>query len=67
LIPEFYDGYIKPNNLARQLEALFADSGMRAWQKNGFAEITRRMATDRPSGEIAAQVVMRYVKRGNSQ
>ncbi|RWO50278.1 MAG: lipid-A-disaccharide synthase [Mesorhizobium sp.] len=67
LIPEFYDGYIKPNNLARQLEALFADSGMRAWQKNGFAEITRRMATDRPSGEIAAQVVMRYIKRGNSQ
>jgi lipid-A-disaccharide synthase len=67
LIPEFYDGYIKPNNLARQLEALFADSGMRAWQKNGFAEITRRMATDRPSGEIAAQVVIRYIKRGNSQ
>lgn len=67
LIPEFYDGYIKPNNLARQLEALFADSGIRAWQKNGFAEITRRMATDRPSGEIAAQVVMRYIKRGNSQ
>ncbi|RWP14333.1 lipid-A-disaccharide synthase [Mesorhizobium sp.] len=67
LVPEFYDGYIKPNNLARQLEALFADSGMRAWQKNGFAEITRRMATDRPSGEIAAQVVMRYIKRGNSQ
>ncbi|RUT87029.1 MULTISPECIES: lipid-A-disaccharide synthase [unclassified Mesorhizobium] len=67
LIPEFYDGYIKPNNLARQLEALFADSGMRAWQKNGFAEIMRRMATDRPSGEIAAQVVMRYIKRGNSQ
>ncbi|MES0199788.1 lipid-A-disaccharide synthase [Mesorhizobium sp. M0011] len=67
LIPEFYDGYIKPNNLARQLEALFADSGMRAWQKTGFAEITRRMATDRPSGEIAAQVVMRYIKRGNSQ
>ncbi|MER9643560.1 lipid-A-disaccharide synthase [Mesorhizobium sp. M0239] len=67
LIPEFYDGYIKPNNLARQLEALFADSGMRAWQKNGFAEITRRMATVRPSGEIAAQVVMRYIKRGNSQ
>ncbi|RVB78478.1 lipid-A-disaccharide synthase [Mesorhizobium sp. M7A.F.Ca.CA.002.04.1.1] len=67
LIPEFYDGYIKPNNLARQLEALFADSGMRAWQKDGFAEIRRRMATGRPSGEIAAQVVMRYVKRVSSQ
>ncbi|RWC64304.1 lipid-A-disaccharide synthase [Mesorhizobium sp.] len=67
LIPEFYNEYVRPNNLARQLEALFADSGMRAWQKDGFAEITRRMTTDKPSGEIAAQVVMRYVKRVSSQ
>ena len=64
LIPEFYDAYVRPNNLARQLEALFSDSGMRAWQKQGFAEITRRMATDKPSGEIAARVVMGYVKGG---
>ena len=63
LIPEFYNEYVKPNNLARQLEALFADTGMRAWQKDGFAEIARRMATDKPSGEIAAQVVMRYINK----
>ncbi|MFD2057933.1 lipid-A-disaccharide synthase [Mesorhizobium calcicola] len=67
LVPEFYNEYVKPNNLARQLEALFADSGMRAWQKQGFAEIARRMATDKPSGEIAAQVVMRCIKRANSE
>ncbi|MBZ9738627.1 MULTISPECIES: lipid-A-disaccharide synthase [unclassified Mesorhizobium] len=67
LIPEFYNEYVKPNNLARQLEALLADTGMRAWQKDGFAEISRRMATDRPSGEIAAQVVMGYVKRVSRQ
>lgn len=63
LIPEFYNEYVKPNNLARQMEALFADSGMRAWQKQGFAEIARRMATDKPSGEIAAGVVLRYAKK----
>ncbi|TPN39392.1 lipid-A-disaccharide synthase [Mesorhizobium sp. B2-3-3] len=62
LIPEFYNEYVKPNNLARQLEGLLTDTGIRAWQKDGFAEIARRMATDRPSGEIAAAVVMRYVK-----
>ncbi|MBZ9993695.1 lipid-A-disaccharide synthase [Mesorhizobium sp. BH1-1-4] len=67
LIPEFYNEYVKPNNLARQVEALLADTGMRAWQKDGFAEISRRMATDRPSGEIAAQVVMGYVKRVSRQ
>ncbi|PZV36212.1 lipid-A-disaccharide synthase [Mesorhizobium kowhaii] len=63
LVPEFYNEYVKPNNLARQLEALFADSGMRAWQKQGFAEIARRMATDKPSGEIAAGVVLRHIKK----
>ncbi|TPL83817.1 lipid-A-disaccharide synthase [Mesorhizobium sp. B2-3-13] len=63
LIPEFYNEYVKPNNLARQLEALLADSGMRAWQKDGFAEISGRMATDKPSGEIAAGVVLRHMKK----
>ncbi|MFB9979386.1 lipid-A-disaccharide synthase [Mesorhizobium kowhaii] len=63
LVPEFYNEYVKSNNLARQLEALFADSGMRAWQKQGFAEIARRMATDKPSGEIAAGVVLRHIKK----
>ena len=63
LVPEFYDQYVRPQNLARQLEALFADTGMRAWQKAGFAEIGRRMATERPSGEIAAEVVMGCVRK----
>ncbi|RWE45681.1 MAG: lipid-A-disaccharide synthase [Mesorhizobium sp.] len=63
LIPEFYNEYVKPNNLARQLEALLADTGMRAWQKDGFAEISRRMATDKPSGEIAAGAVLRHIKK----
>ncbi|TIU53069.1 MAG: lipid-A-disaccharide synthase, partial [Mesorhizobium sp.] len=58
----FYDQYVLPENLARQLETLFSDTGMRAWQKDGFAEIALRMATDRPSGDIAAEVVLRHIK-----
>jgi len=67
LVPEFYDQYVLPENLARQLQALFADTGMRAWQKDGFAEIARRMATNRPSGDIAAEVVMGCIKRASSE
>lgn len=63
LVPEFYNQYVRPENLARQLEALFSDTGMRAWQKDGFAEIARRMATGRPSGEIAAEVVMGCIRK----
>ncbi|MDX8504306.1 lipid-A-disaccharide synthase [Mesorhizobium captivum] len=67
LVPEFYNQYVRPENLARQLEALFADTGMRAWQKAGFAEIARRMATEKPAGEIAVEVVMGCIKRANSE
>jgi lipid-A-disaccharide synthase len=58
IVPEFYNGYVRPENLARQLEALFSDSGMRAWQKAGFAEVRRRMETDRPAGDMAAEAVL---------
>lgn len=63
LVPEHYNQYVRPRYLARQLEALFSDTAYRAWQKQGFAEITRRMATDKPSGEIAAGVVLRHIKK----
>ncbi|HMM64099.1 MAG TPA: lipid-A-disaccharide synthase [Mesorhizobium sp.] len=58
VVPEFYDAYVRPQNLARHLEALFSDTGMRAWQKAGFAEVRKRMATPRPAGELAAAVVL---------
>jgi len=63
VVPESYNQYVRPRYLARQLEALFSDTAYRTWQKDGFAEVARRMATDRPSGDIAAEVVMRYVVR----
>jgi lipid-A-disaccharide synthase len=62
VVPEHYNQYVRPHYLARQLEALVSDTSYRAWQKDGFAEIARRMATDKPSGEIGARVVMGYVK-----
>jgi lipid-A-disaccharide synthase len=61
LVPEFYDRYVRPENLARHLEALFADTALRQWQKEGFAEVARRMATQRPSGELAAEVVLSHI------
>jgi lipid-A-disaccharide synthase len=59
---EVYNQYVLPQWLARHLESLLSDSGFRRWQKEGFAEVARRMATDRPSGEIAAEVVLRQMK-----
>ena len=67
VVPEGYNQYVRPQYLARLLEAMFSDTGYRTWQKDGFAEVARRMATDKPSGDIAAEVVMRYIKRANRE
>lgn len=61
VVTEFYDHLVRPRMLARCVEALFGDSAFRQWQKGGFAEVRRLMATDKPSGELAAEVVLRRV------
>lgn len=66
IVPEHYNQYVRPRYLARQLEALFSDTAYRTWQKDGFAEVARRMATDKPSGDIAAEVVLRHIKLRHS-
>jgi lipid-A-disaccharide synthase len=64
IVPEFYNQYVRPENLARHIEALWTDTALRAWQRDGFAEVASRMRTDRPPGEIAAQIVLdRIAKR----
>ena len=61
VVPEFYN-LIRPEHHARDLEALLSDSPMRRWQLDGFDEVRRRMSTDMPSGEIAADMVMRQIE-----
>ncbi|PSJ60102.1 lipid-A-disaccharide synthase [Kumtagia ephedrae] len=63
VVPEHYNQYVRPLHLARELEGLFADTPLRAWQKQGFAEVARRMRTDRPAGELAAEVVLELANR----
>lgn len=60
---EFYNNRVRPETLARTVEQLLNDTQLRAWQKSGFAEVSRRIATERPAGEAAADIVMSYVKQ----
>jgi lipid-A-disaccharide synthase len=61
VVIEAFNQYVRPQWLARHLEGLLSDTGLRRWQKDGFAEVSRRMATQRPSGEIAAEIVLERV------
>lgn len=62
IVTEVYDPYIRAETIVRHMEALFSDTKLRAWQRDGFAEVARRMATGRPSGQTAAEVVKGLVK-----
>ncbi|MBX3582642.1 MAG: lipid-A-disaccharide synthase [Rhizobiaceae bacterium] len=62
IVSEAYNEYVRPQWLARHLEGLLSESGIRRWQKDGFAEVARRMATDRPSGAIAAEIILRLTR-----
>lgn len=61
IVPEFVDLTVKPDYLARLLEALMNDTPLRRWQIDGFAEVRRRMATDRPASDLAADAVLELV------
>lgn len=59
--PEYYNRYVRPENLARVLEGLMSPTPLRTWQMDGFAEVRRRLATARPPGELAAGVVLQQI------
>jgi lipid-A-disaccharide synthase len=61
VVTEYYNDMARPGQMARSLESLLADSPVRRWQLDGFDEVRRRLSTERPSGEIAADVVLQKI------
>ena len=61
VVTEYYNDMARPGQMARNLESLLADSPVRRWQLEGFDEVRRRLSTERPSGEIAADVVLQRI------
>lgn len=63
VVPEAYNDYLRPGYLARLTEQLWADTPARAAQLDGFRQVAERMATQRPSGELAAEAVLDCIAR----
>ncbi|HTV69188.1 MAG TPA: lipid-A-disaccharide synthase [Rhizobiaceae bacterium] len=61
VVPEYYQEFIRPGHMARTIESLLADTANRRWQLEGFAEVRKRLSTQKPSGEMAADVVLKAV------
>lgn len=61
VMPEFYDGFVRPGMLARLVEGFIGDTPARAAQLDGFDRVAAAMATDRPAGTIGAEAVLRVL------
>ncbi|WP_011580732.1 MULTISPECIES: lipid-A-disaccharide synthase [Chelativorans] len=59
VVPEFFNEFVRPAYLARLLPKLWQDTPTRRAQREGFAEVAEAVAGPKPSGEIAAEVVLR--------
>jgi lipid-A-disaccharide synthase len=58
VVPEYYNQFVRPGMLARQIERLVADTPERVAQLEGFDDMLAALTTDRPSGEMAAEIVL---------
>jgi lipid-A-disaccharide synthase len=63
VVPEFYQERVRPGILARTLESLLDNTANRHWQLEGFAEMRSRLATVKPAGERAAEIVLNEISR----
>ncbi|WP_026187456.1 lipid-A-disaccharide synthase [Ensifer sp. BR816] len=61
IVPEYFNKAIRPGTLVRWFERLSRDTPQRAAMLDGFAIVEQRMATDRPPGEKAAEIVLGYL------
>jgi lipid-A-disaccharide synthase len=62
VVPEYYNEFVRPGMLARRIEQLAAVSLERAAQLEGFDDIASALATSRPSGEIAAEIILQEIR-----
>ncbi|WEX07048.1 lipid-A-disaccharide synthase [Chelativorans sp. AA-79] len=59
VVPEFFNEFVRPAYLARLLPRLWSDTPTRRAQREGFADVAQALAAPKPSGDLAAEVVLR--------
>ncbi|MCT7375635.1 lipid-A-disaccharide synthase [Chelativorans salis] len=67
VVPEHFNEFVRPGYLARQLDQLWRDTPTRRAQREGFAEVAEALATPRPSGDMAAEIVIGQIERNSTR
>ena len=63
VVPEYFNKAIRPATLTRWFERLSSDTAQRRAMLDGFAIVQQRMATERPPGERAADIVLGILQK----
>jgi len=63
VVPEYFNEFVRSGMLTRQLERHLVQGPARTAQLEGFKKITDIMHTDKPSGELAADAVLPFLKK----
>jgi len=62
VVPEYFNEFVRPGMLARNLERLMHPGSARQSQLGGFDAVAEIMATERSSGEIGARVLLDIIR-----
>ncbi|HWD13499.1 lipid-A-disaccharide synthase [Pseudochrobactrum sp. sp1633] len=66
VIPEFFNEFVRVGMLCRQIEGLLEDGLVRNAQIEGFERIIQKMHTEKPAGELGADVLLELVGNGKA-
>ncbi len=67
VVPEYFNEFVRPGMLARNLERLMRPGAARQAQLDGFDRVASIMSTERPSGEIGARVILELATGAKTQ
>ncbi|MGF7157830.1 lipid-A-disaccharide synthase [Bartonella heixiaziensis] len=62
IVPEYFDEFLRPGMLARQIEQLLYNTLIRQAQLDAFEMMEQRMKIEIPSGVLGAQTIMTLLK-----
>ncbi|WP_208439558.1 lipid-A-disaccharide synthase [Bartonella grahamii] len=65
IVPEYFDEFLRPGMLARQVEQLLFNPLIRQAQLDAFEMIEQKMKTEVPSGVVGAQTIITLLKSRN--
>lgn len=61
VVPEYINEVVRPGSMVRWLERLSTDTTQRRAMLEGYALVQERLRTERPPGELAAQILLDVV------